>query len=976
MGHRYDWSIDLDDTNNTLTYQVAFTGRERRVLDVGCATGYLARALAASGCTVVGVEPDEAAAEAARRDGLDVLTADFTAPDIVPRLLAHSGGQRFDVVVFGDVLEHLVDPAAALRTAAQLLDPAGCVVASIPNVAHGSLRLDLLRGRFRYTDTGLLDRTHVQLFTRERIAALFRSADFAIETEARSYYPVFGTEGRVQQGELPPEVEQLVLADRESHVYQYIVVARPAWTAAHVAEAETAFSAPAVADLVVVPIGELDEPTRLALRLSLPLRRRLAVTAPVVDAGQVAAAVADLPDDTAVLVVDADVVPEPGWLAALWDAHRAGDAPVGGAVVDAEGRLVHAGADPKGHAFGAGATWAGAPWYSADRPLAGLLPPLLARAEALRGGGLPTGRFVGAARAVRRRGVAAGPDAPLTEVFGRTALFLADVPPSQLDPTSRSQLLAGLEAVRDRGVTPVLSWTSTDLLANRLAHRGLERAGVVVVGGDPGVDAPTPELAEALSPGARALATALQPELVVYLSPARTAADAGACAVALPHAATVDASGQPGPDVDVRCDLRSIDFVPALADLLERPRAASAPRIAAIPPRATTAGLVSVVIPVWNLWHLTAACLEALRRHTPEPLEIIVVDNGSRDETPARLAAADDVTVIRNATNRGFAAACNQGIAAARGELVCLLNNDTEVTEGWLDALRSALAVPGTGLVGPRSNRISGLQVVPAAPALSDASDAHAWAHEWREQRRGRSWLTQRLVGFCLLARRELFEAIGGFDEGFGVGNYEDDDLGERVLAAGLSLRVADDAVVLHHGSATFAGLDVDWAAAMRHGGRHFRGRHGDPRLATALVLADGGGTAAAQTAADALAVADAVVVLERGALAATEVAVAAVPGDAVRVLPLDWHDDDALTPLLAGLQSAVVLVLGAGERLEAPDWGAARSDLERVDGPAALAVGAGAEVRLHPPAPDAAAAIGTPAEAQLASLRVVSPAP
>src|SRR5690606_8046470 len=155
-----------------------------------------------------------------------------------------------------------------------------------------------------------------------------------------------------------------------------------------------------------------------------------------------------------------------------------------------------------------------------------------------------------------------GPDAPLTEVFGRTALFLADVPPSQLDPTSRSQLLAGLEAVRDRGMTPVLSWTSTDLLANRLAHRGLERAGVVVVGGDPGVDAPTPELAEALSPGARALATALQPELVVYLSPARAAADAGACAAALPHAATLDASGQPGPDVDVRCDLRSIDFVP------------------------------------------------------------------------------------------------------------------------------------------------------------------------------------------------------------------------------------------------------------------------------------------------------------------------------------------------------------------------------------------------------------------------------
>ncbi len=217
--------------------------------------------------------------------------------------------------------------------------------------------------------------------------------------------------------------------------------------------------------------------------------------------------------------------------------------------------------------------------------------------------------------------------------------------------------------------------------------------------------------------------------------------------------------------------------------------------------------MVSVVIPVWNQWRLTQRCLDSLARHAEAPLEIVVVDNGSTDDTRKGLAARPDLVVVTNERNLGFPKAVNQGIAAASGEWICVLNNDTEVTPGWLSEQLAALAVPGAGMVGPRSNSISGPQVVPDAPALSEGAVAHAWAEQWSRAHRGVSWPTARLVGFCLLVRRDVLEAVGGFDEGFGIGNYEDDELGQRIMAAGLSLRVADGSIVLHHGGATFRQL-------------------------------------------------------------------------------------------------------------------------------------------------------------------------
>src|SRR5207249_3587528 len=109
----------------------------------------------------------------------------------------------------------------------------------------------------------------------------------------------------------------------------------------------------------------------------------------------------------------------------------------------------------------------------------------------------------------------------------------------------------------------------------------------------------------------------------------------------------------------------------------------------------------------------TRQCVDSLRLRTDEPYELIFVDNGSTDGTVDFLQSIPGATVITNPQNKGFPAAANQGISAAQGRYICLLNNDTVLTTGWLRRMLAALQRdPHAGLVGPCSNRCSGEQQI------------------------------------------------------------------------------------------------------------------------------------------------------------------------------------------------------------------------------------------------------------------------
>jgi GT2 family glycosyltransferase/glycosyltransferase involved in cell wall biosynthesis len=219
----------------------------------------------------------------------------------------------------------------------------------------------------------------------------------------------------------------------------------------------------------------------------------------------------------------------------------------------------------------------------------------------------------------------------------------------------------------------------------------------------------------------------------------------------------------------------------------------------------------SVIVLCYNNLDFTKACLSSLERHTRYlDWELIVVDNASSDGTADWLREwardRDDVVLVLNEKNLGFAGGNNSGLAAARGDVLVLLNNDTYVTVGWLHGLvRHLRENPSLGLVGPVTNNIGNEAKVDLEYASMEEMGDAAWRYT---SARFRQLLrTSTVAFFCVAMRREVYEKIGGLDEDFGVGFFEDDDYCRRVSAAGYDIAIAEDVFVHHHLSASFEAL-------------------------------------------------------------------------------------------------------------------------------------------------------------------------
>ena len=186
--HSYDFDLRLDDKVSTHAVQFRLIPDGARVLDVGCHTGILGEALRSrKKCTVVGIDNDASALHVAesRLDG--VAFVDLESPGWADKLIA-SGKSNFDIVLFGDVIEHTREPLKILKEAIALLAPNGQAIVSLPNIANLRIRLGLLRGKFDYADSGILDRTHIRFFTLKSARELVRDAGYQIVSETYSGY--------------------------------------------------------------------------------------------------------------------------------------------------------------------------------------------------------------------------------------------------------------------------------------------------------------------------------------------------------------------------------------------------------------------------------------------------------------------------------------------------------------------------------------------------------------------------------------------------------------------------------------------------------------------------------------------------------------------------------------------------------------------------------------------------------------------
>lgn len=241
--------------------------------------------------------------------------------------------------------------------------------------------------------------------------------------------------------------------------------------------------------------------------------------------------------------------------------------------------------------------------------------------------------------------------------------------------------------------------------------------------------------------------------------------------------------------------------------------------------------LVSLIILTLNNLEYTRQCLESIRRYTPQPHEIIVVDNGSTDGTVEFLQSQPDVRLIQSDENLGFALGNNRGLLEARGNYIVFLNNDVVVTEGWLARLIAcAESNPRVGIVGPRSNYVAGYQLVRDVPYGEDMERMQEFAREWSHSHEGQWEDTARVIGFCMLVKREVIEAIGGFDPIFGLGNFEDDDFCIRAQIAGFKIKIAHDVFVHHFGSQTFRRENIDYRGLMLANWERFKAKWGLPR--------------------------------------------------------------------------------------------------------------------------------------------------
>ena len=237
-------------------------------------------------------------------------------------------------------------------------------------------------------------------------------------------------------------------------------------------------------------------------------------------------------------------------------------------------------------------------------------------------------------------------------------------------------------------------------------------------------------------------------------------------------------------------------------------------------------GLVSVIILVRDNLALTRACIESVFLHSPPALELVLVDNGSSEDVAGMAAdfsaAGRRVVYLRNPQNEGFAYGCNQGIAAAHGDYLVLLNNDVVVTPGWLSRQMALLEMDrAIAVVGPTTNATSGAQLVGTA-TYRGVAEATRFARQWALEHAGELAIVPRIVGLCMVMRRALIEEIGGFDTAFGFGNCEDDDFCVRVMRAGHRIAIAYDVFIHHHGSATFRSLDLDARALVDENWRIF----------------------------------------------------------------------------------------------------------------------------------------------------------
>lgn len=219
--------------------------------------------------------------------------------------------------------------------------------------------------------------------------------------------------------------------------------------------------------------------------------------------------------------------------------------------------------------------------------------------------------------------------------------------------------------------------------------------------------------------------------------------------------------------------------------------------------------LVSIIALSYNQVKFTKSFLISLLQYTDIPFELILIDNKSDKETIGYLKSFmekdERIKIYFNSSNLGFPKGINQGIKKAKGKYIIIANNDIVLTKGWIERMiEVAESDPKIGLVGPISNSVSGLQLDKEA-TYTTIAEMHNYAAKIKAKNKAQTFEFPRVAFLCTLIKREVIDKIGGLDERFSPGNFEDDDFCLRAQLAGYKTVIAKDVFIHHYGSKSFA---------------------------------------------------------------------------------------------------------------------------------------------------------------------------
>jgi GT2 family glycosyltransferase/2-polyprenyl-3-methyl-5-hydroxy-6-metoxy-1,4-benzoquinol methylase len=835
------YSVFDDAPGSTHNLVVELVPSGANVLEFGCATGYMSAVLRKRlGCHVTGIEIDPAAAELARSRAERVIVGDAEQLDYELEL----GDERFEVILFADVLEHLREPSAVLRRVRPLLATGGSIVASIPNVAHGSVRVALLGGEFRYNPYGLLDDTHLRFFTRDSVLSLFEDAGYVVTEWQRKGTPIDQTEVVGMDIELPEPIRERLESDPDATTYQFIVKAARAedvdgvrsvraelgalradvevrdaairkLQAALAQQTEASARARRIADERETTLGELRESLhdREALHGELREIRQLLgkqFTQMRALAREVtASAERDARLEQSLARVHEDIL------------LRQDD--VQASLYDVRGLVARSGAT------------------AADARADEYQQTIRRVQEAVR-------RIVPRAAVVLV--VSRGDDA-LLHLFGRTGRHF----PRRDDglwageyPATSGSAIAQLEWQRaeraDFLIFPKPAFWWLDFygeLARHLEHhyQAVHRDDACVVYD---VRQPQPAVRSVWQVFENAVAmrrsaigdepaildwnTGLDiatrfPLLTVFSPPPFVEAElpyvdrsVSVVALATRDTAVVAEARRVASGAILTFSGSASGDLAVEIERIEQPGAGAPAKSAS----------VSMVIPCFNNSACTAACLRAVQETLPDHLavEIIVVDDGSTDDTSAvveRSAARDRrVRLVRNPTNLGFIASCNRGAEVARHELLVFLNNDTVPLSGWLEAVLQVFRdEPRAGVVGGKLLYPDGRLQEAGGVVFADGSAANFGRGEYDVEAATFNFVRE--IDYCsgalLATPRALFTALGGFDRRYSPAYYEDTDYCFAVRAHGYRVLYQPRSRIVHREGAS-SGTDLA-AGVKRH---------------------------------------------------------------------------------------------------------------------------------------------------------------